>query len=61
MFENQFLVPKVMERAVGLNPVIVILGVSMGAKLLGVIGALLAIPFISLIIVIYNSIENQNR
>lgn len=60
MFENQFLVPKVMERAVGLNPVIVILGVAMGAKLLGVIGALLAIPFISLIIVIYNSIENPN-
>lgn len=61
MFENQFLVPKVMERAVGLNPVIVILGVSMGAKLLGVIGALLAIPFISLIIVIYKSIENQKK
>ncbi len=56
MLENQLLVPKIMERAVGLNPVIVIIGVSIGANLLGVIGALLAIPFISFCIVIYKAI-----
>ncbi len=59
MLENQLLVPKIMERAVGLNPVVVILGVSIGANLLGVVGALLAIPFISFVIVIYKSIEAQ--
>lgn len=57
MLENQVLVPKIMERAVGLNPVIVIIGVTIGANILGVIGALLAIPFISFIIVVYKSLE----
>lgn len=55
--ENNFLVPKVMERAVGLNPVVVILSIMIGANLMGIIGALLAIPFISLIIVIFQSLE----
>ncbi|MEK9178530.1 MAG: AI-2E family transporter, partial [Patescibacteria group bacterium] len=42
--ENNFLVPKIMQKAVGLNPVIVIVGIIMGAKLMGVLGALLAVP-----------------
>lgn len=59
MLENQLLVPKIMERAVGLNPIVVILGVTIGANLMGVVGALLSIPFISFIIVIYKSLEAQ--
>lgn len=42
--ENSFLVPKIMQKAVGLSPIIVILAVLMGAKLLGVLGAVLAVP-----------------
>jgi len=42
--ENNIIVPKVMQRAVGLNPVVVIIVLLLGAKLAGVIGALLAIP-----------------
>lgn len=61
MLENQLLVPKIMQRAVGLNPVIVIIGVTIGANLMGAVGALLAIPFISLIIVIYKSIEAERN
>jgi predicted PurR-regulated permease PerM len=61
MLENQLLVPKIMQRAVGLNPVIVIIGVTIGANLMGAVGALLAIPFISLIIVIYNSVEAERN
>ena len=57
MLENQLLVPKIMQRAVGLNPVIVIIGVTIGANLMGAVGALLSIPFISLLIVIYKSLE----
>lgn len=57
--EGQLLVPQIMKRAVGLNPVAVILGVTIGANLLGIVGALLAIPFISFIIVIYKSVEEQ--
>lgn len=55
--ENQLLVPKVMQKAVGLNPVVVILSIMIGANLMGVAGALLAIPFVSFIIVVINSLE----
>jgi predicted PurR-regulated permease PerM len=57
--EAQLLVPKIMQRAVGLNPVIVILGVTIGANLMGLVGALLSVPFISFIVVIYKSLEVQ--
>jgi predicted PurR-regulated permease PerM len=58
MLENQVLVPKIMEKAVGLNPVVVILGVMIGGNLLGVSGALLAIPFISFFMVVFNSLNS---
>lgn len=42
--ENNILVPKVMQRAVGLNPIISILALIIGAKIAGIPGALFAIP-----------------
>ncbi|MDH4358967.1 MAG: AI-2E family transporter [Candidatus Berkelbacteria bacterium] len=42
--ENNILVPKVMGRAVGLSPVVVIVAILVGAKLLGLGGAILAVP-----------------
>jgi len=42
--ENQIIVPKVMQKAVGLNPLVSIVALLIGAKLFGVVGALLAIP-----------------
>lgn len=42
--ENHLLVPKVMQKAVGLNPVIIIVALLAGAKLAGVLGAVIAIP-----------------
>ncbi|MDO8573216.1 MAG: AI-2E family transporter [Candidatus Daviesbacteria bacterium] len=42
--ENQIIVPQVMRRAVGINPLLVILAVSIGGRLLGIAGALLAVP-----------------
>lgn len=57
--ENQLIVPKVMERAVGLNPVIIILSVMIGSNLMGIAGALLAIPFVSFFTVIYNSVKEN--
>lgn len=53
--ENNFLVPKIMEKAVGLNPIVVILGVLIGANLIGFSGALLAIPIITFVVVIFKS------
>lgn len=45
--ENHILVPVVMSRSVGLNPVLVILAVLIGATLGGIVGALIAIPVVS--------------
>ncbi len=58
MTENHLLVPRIMQRAVGLNPVIVIIGVIVGERLLGVPGALLSVPFISLLILVSKNIDN---
>ena len=43
-FENHVLVPKVMSRQVGLNAVGVIVALLIGGKLLGIVGAILAVP-----------------
>ncbi|MBI4363636.1 MAG: AI-2E family transporter [Candidatus Doudnabacteria bacterium] len=45
--ENHIIVPVVMSKSVGLNPVIVILGILIGGTLGGIIGAVIAIPVLS--------------
>lgn len=42
--ENHLIVPKVMQRALGLNPLVSIVSMLIGAKLFGIVGMLLAIP-----------------
>ena len=42
--ENHLLVPKLMERQLGISPVTVIVALLVGSSLLGVVGAILAIP-----------------
>lgn len=42
--ESHFLVPKVMEKTVGLSPVVVIIAIIVGAKLFGLIGVVLSVP-----------------
>jgi len=50
--EGNILVPRIMSRAVGLNPVIVILAILVGGKLYGLLGVLLAVPLAAAISVI---------
>jgi len=42
--ENHVLVPKVMSRQVGISPVVVIMALLFGGSLLGLVGAILAVP-----------------
>ena len=42
--ENHILVPKIMQKFVGLNPLIIILCILFGAKIAGVLGAIIAVP-----------------
>jgi predicted PurR-regulated permease PerM len=46
-FENSFVVPRVLGGAVDLHPLIVMVGVLVGANVAGIIGALLAAPIIA--------------
>lgn len=50
--ENKLLVPKVMQQTVGLNPISIIIIILVGAKLMGIIGMLLAVPVASVFYVI---------
>ena len=43
-FENHVLVPKIMARQVGVSAVTVIVALLIGARLLGIVGAILAVP-----------------
>lgn len=42
--ENHFIVPKVMQRATGLSPVIVIIAIMVGGRIMGAVGVILAVP-----------------
>jgi len=50
--ENNFIVPKVMGRTTGLNPLVVIIAILVGTRLGGAVGALLAVP-VTLAIAVY--------
>ncbi len=51
--EANFLVPKIMQKAIGLPPAIIIVGILIFGNLLGLIGALLAVPIMGIIYVLF--------
>ena len=50
--EANILVPKIMERNVGVSPVAVMIALLMGGALWGLVGAILAIPTVAIMSVI---------
>jgi len=50
--ENNILVPKIMQKVIGISPVIIILAILIGAKLFGIIGAVLAVPLVGTLVVL---------
>ncbi|HTL39805.1 MAG TPA: AI-2E family transporter [Methylomirabilota bacterium] len=59
--ESNIIVPIVMSKSVGLNPVLVILGILIGTTLGGIIGALLAVPIMSGISVFVSDVLEENE
>lgn len=51
--ENHVLVPKVMQRQVGVNPAAVIVALLIGGNLLGIAGAILAVPTVAILQVLF--------
>lgn len=42
--ENQFIAPKVVQKSVGLNPIVTIVAMLIGARIAGLVGVILAVP-----------------
>lgn len=59
--ENNLIVPKVMQRSVGLNPVVIIIAMLIGARLGGIIGVILAIPTAAIIQVFTSDFFGQKK
>ncbi len=59
-FENNLLVPKVMQKAVGVHPLAVILSLLIGGSLFGIFGAALAVPIAATIQVIIEDIHEHS-
>ena len=47
--ENYVFVPKIMEKSVGVNPIIVLLALSIGFRMAGIVGAALSVPIVLMI------------
>jgi predicted PurR-regulated permease PerM len=54
--ENHVLVPKVMERQVGVSAVVVIVALLIGGSLLGIVGAILAVPTAAILQVLFQEL-----
>ena len=55
--ENYILVPKIMGRTVGANPVVILIAVLVGFKIAGIIGMLLAVPVVSALMVFMGDLK----
>lgn len=42
--ENYLFVPKIMEKSVGISPIVILLSLAIGAKLAGIVGAIISVP-----------------
>ena len=54
--ENHVLVPKIMERQVGMSPGLVIISLLIGGSLLGIVGAILAVPTAAIVQVVFQEL-----
>ena len=58
--ENHILVPKIMSKQVGVSAVTVIIALLVGGSLLGIVGALLAVPSAAAIQVIFGELTGND-
>lgn len=59
--ENQVVVPKLMQKVVGLNPIVVILVMLIGAKVAGLIGILLAVPATTIVWIFLEDVFERKK
>ncbi|MBI5254774.1 AI-2E family transporter [Candidatus Falkowbacteria bacterium] len=59
--ENDILVPKIMQKAVGLNPIVSIIALLIGAQIGGLIGVILSIPVATAVMVIVQELWSERE
>jgi predicted PurR-regulated permease PerM len=57
--EANVIIPRVMNKAVGLDPILVILGIMIGNTLIGALGSLLSVPVMAVISVLYEEARDE--
>ncbi|MDP2647686.1 MAG: AI-2E family transporter [Candidatus Yanofskybacteria bacterium] len=60
-FENHILVPLIIGKSTGLNPVVVILALLIGGKLGGIIGAIIAVPIATVIVEVFDDLAKHKE
>ncbi len=58
-FENNVLVPKIMQKVTGLNPIVSIAALLIGIKLGGLVGAIIAIPVATMLVVVLEDLFHE--
>lgn len=61
VLENNLIVPKVMQKAIGLNPIITITAVLIGVKTAGPVGVLLAVPTATAIMAVFEALTEESK
>jgi predicted PurR-regulated permease PerM len=59
--ENQLVVPKVMQKAIGVSPFVILVGLLIGGKLAGTMGVLISLPTIAAISVLVKEWPNIRK
>jgi predicted PurR-regulated permease PerM len=57
--ESSILAPKILERQVGVSPIVVIIAVLIGSSILGVVGAILAVPTAAILQVLVQELTSD--
>jgi len=58
--ESHVLVPRIMERQVGVNAAVVIIALLLGGSLLGVVGAIMAVPTATILLVVFEELAPES-
>lgn len=58
--ENNLIVPRVMSKAVGLSPLVIIVSLLIGFRIAGIAGAVLSVPTVLFIEIIINDLYNRH-
>lgn len=56
VIQDAFLVPRILGKATGLNPVMILLSLSVWGKLLGLLGLIIAIPMTCFLIACFHRV-----